>query len=510
MRTCTTAPVASVSATPEQWICDYCTIASFPTFEEAEAHEAVCSCKPAVTNNNSAISIDNCKTRTIDSNSIVVNSRSHIFCNNGKRDEVSSTSICTPNTAKSKAKLPAMVVTNSSSKKKSNSTKINAKASVFKTDTNHKSSVNGNSNSYFHSTGKSVIGKQQGSMRSFLRPTVVSTSSNNTCSKKVNVSSDEVCDRVGDKEKMDILSKTLAAAKFAAEMREKRRVERERYEAKRKKQAVNPFFLCSSKKSKLQKSQLHTESENSSSAVLVEDADVQEVVAIQKNSDVKPKGMNKTVFRDESQKVIRSCSLSNSSLSNCSSYIDNTNGISNRKNISSISSSSLSNNEATFFPCPSHVEGSSTSNIIIPKSKLVPSTIEVEHLMPDPMESLCELQVDSEIIDLSVDTKNELLSNRSELDMFITSQLELLNEDYWQEHVEYVNTQWPIMCGADFVKCPRSILEVDPGNLKVLRQLDEYLESFQCTGDFDDDLFEDSEDELEFCKVIILHGPPSR
>ena len=39
---------------------------------------------------------------------------------------------------------------------------------------------------------------------------------------------------------------------------------------------------------------------------------------------------------------------------------------------------------------------------------------------------------------------------------------------------------------------------------------EEYLDSFNCIEEYEDDLWENSEDELEHCKVGVLYGETSR
>jgi len=60
--------------------------------------------------------------------------------------------------------------------------------------------------------------------------------------------------------------------------------------------------------------------------------------------------------------------------------------------------------------------------------------------------------------------------------------------------------------------CPRSLLiSCKLINKEVLQSLEEYLKSFQsCFEEFDnDDIWLDDEDDLNFCKLIILHGDVS-
>jgi len=51
---------------------------------------------------------------------------------------------------------------------------------------------------------------------------------------------------------------------------------------------------------------------------------------------------------------------------------------------------------------------------------------------------------------------------------------------------------------------------IDEHNKRVLYQLDECLKSFECIDEDDYSLFDDSDNELEFCKVAVLHGESSR
>jgi len=50
----------------------------------------------------------------------------------------------------------------------------------------------------------------------------------------------------------------------------------------------------------------------------------------------------------------------------------------------------------------------------------------------------------------------------------------------------------------------------DEHNKRILYQLDECLKSFESIDEDDYSLFDDSDNELEFCKVAVLHGECSR
>ena len=399
---------AGAAATAELWICDFCTIASFANYEEAEAHEAVCSSrkrKPA--------QLNDAPPAPTPTPTPAVNSKAkNVMMNNY------TSKMKTINTVKVRS---------------SKQSRINSAVSKGK--------------------GK------QGSIHLFLQ--------SQSISKKVSDDDDEdddVCSIVEDK---DIVNADITAAKFAAEILEKRQIERKRNETKRKKQAisVNPFFLSASKKSKQPGVEISPFPDRISDA---DESNIDSVEGTKSNidsdskmkgmTDYKPKPMFKIFCGEETKKIgRRSCSLSCSSSSNSSQETRS-------KMVTSKITPDSASNEYIFFPNPSHLGDLLISDGTVCHARQSSSNhdeINVEELMPDPMERICEAYGDSNMIDISFDSPDDdPLIGQDEFQGYLQEQLEQLNEDKWKNHLEYVKSQWASMCGADFIKSSRSILEV--------------------------------------------------
>ena len=399
----------------ERWICDYCNVATFDSFVEAERHEATCYARPSCTSSsdvtdaviqetNEVINVDTDVNVTVNNN----NNKEEDVCivPNPKlnSNEISS------NPRKSKRK-PVNKPSSSTNRKSKQSTLSNHLAGKSKREL--RSSVK----------SKGVVSKKE--VHSFFKMHA-------NPKEKERIKENKEFDRG---ELASLSAKELKAAKFAAELTERRNMERKRNSEKRKhfSNGDHVFGLFHSKK-------VH-DNNNDSGKQQRKDKENNDCSGKDDSNNKKSKAKAKESFsfikpQTQNSKTMKA-----------------TNEVKEEKRI--------------FFPVPSYIQISDDDepmNIHIPVESRFNSSLDESLSSPssslEPMKLLCS----NEGITNNVSHTDLLHTPDDDVYSLIYNYLEQMNEHGWEEDIKLMRSAWSNSCGGD-VTCPRRVLEFGSFNI---------------------------------------------